>query len=171
VGKNYNERGFVMKRTLIAAGMIAFSATAFAEAPGGPNCGWGNMLFQGQSGLPMHIIASSTNGTSGNATFGMTTGTNGCSANGTLTYGGKSMVDLSSIMDEFSNDVARGHGDALTTVAVSLNVSPEDRQHFGTVMQGNFSTIFPSADVTAEDVMATVMAIMKSDDKLAKYVG
>jgi hypothetical protein len=160
-----------MKKTLIAASMIAFSATAFAEAPGGPNCGWGNMLMQGQSGLPMHIIASFTNGTSGNATFGMTTGTNGCSANGTLTYGGKSMLDLSSIMDEFSNDVARGHGDALTTVAVSLHVPVEDRQHFSTVMQDNFSTIFPSADVTAEDVMATVIQIMKSDDKLAKHLG
>lgn len=160
-----------MKRTLIAASMIAFSATAFAEAPGGPNCGWGNMLMQGQSGLPMHIIASFTNGTSGNATFGMTTGTNGCSANGTLTYGGKSMVDLSSIMDEFSNDVARGHGDALTTVAVSLHVPVEDRQHFSSVMQDNFSTIFPSADVTAEDVMASVIQIMKTDEKLAKHLG
>ncbi|MCP5210969.1 MAG: DUF3015 domain-containing protein [Hahellaceae bacterium] len=160
-----------MKKTLIAASMIAFSATAFAEAPGGPNCGWGNMLMQGQSGLPMHFLASTTNGTSGNATFGMTTGTNGCSVKGTLTYGGKSMLDLSSIMDEFSNDVARGHGDALTTVAVSLHVPVEDRQHFSAVMQDNFSTIFPSADVTAEDVMASVIQIMKSDDKLAKHLG
>lgn len=160
-----------MKKTLIAAGMIAFSATAFAEAPGGPNCGWGNMLMQGQSGLPMHVIASTTNGTSGNATFGMTTGTNGCSADGTLTYGGQSMVDLGSIMDEFSNDVARGHGDALTTVAVSLNVSTEDRAHFGSVMQDNFTAIFPSSEVTAEDVMASVMDVMRSDDRLSKYLG
>ncbi|RLA46625.1 MAG: hypothetical protein DRR06_04650, partial [Gammaproteobacteria bacterium] len=75
------------------AGVIALAALpslAFAEAPGGPDCGWGNMLFKGESGLGSHMIASTTNGTSGNATFGMTSGTNGCSANGTLTYGGTS---------------------------------------------------------------------------------
>jgi hypothetical protein len=39
------------------------------------------MLFEGQRGTPAHFLASTTNGTSGNATFGMTSGTNGCSTN------------------------------------------------------------------------------------------
>ncbi len=160
-----------MKKLLIAAGILAFTSNAFAEAPGGPGCGWGNLLMNGQSGLGSHIVASLTNGTSGNATFGMTTGTNGCSVSGKLTYAGKSMINLSAVMDEFSNDVARGHGDALTTVAVALNVAAEDRDHFANVMHDNFSTIFPSADITAEDVMASVLGIMRSDERLAKYVG
>ena len=159
-----------MKKTLITAGLLAFSASSFAVSPGGPNCGWGNMLLEGQSGLPMHFLATTTNGTSGNKTFGMTTGTNGCNTNGSLTYGGAGMVDLSAIMDEFSNDVARGHGDALTTIAVSFNISAEDRMHFSSVMQQNFNTIFPSAEVTAEDVMASVLDVMKSDSKLALYI-
>jgi len=159
-----------MKKTLITAGLLAFSASSFAVSPGGPNCGWGNMLLEGQSGLPMHFLATTTNGTSGNKTFGMTTGTNGCTTRGSLTYGGTGMVDLSAIMDEFSNDVARGHGDALTTIAVSFNISAEDRMHFSSVMQQNFNTIFPSAEVTAEDVMASVLDVMKSDSKLAQYI-
>ena len=81
-----------MKRILLGTLMTIASASAFAVAPGGPNCGWGNMLFKGQSGLPSHFVASTTNGTSGNATFGMTSGTNGCSTNGTLTYGGKPLL-------------------------------------------------------------------------------
>jgi hypothetical protein len=160
-----------MKKLLLAMGMVAVSSMAFAEAPGGPDCGWGNMLMKGQSGLPMHLLASFTNGTSGNATFGMTTGTNGCSTSGTLTYGGKAMANLAPVMDEFSNDVARGHGDALTTVAVSLNVQAEDRDHFASLMHDNFSTLFPSAEVTAEDVMTSVIDLMKADGRLSKYVG
>lgn len=160
-----------MKKALLAAGLLALSSAAFAEAPGGPGCGWGNMLMKGQSGLPSHVVASVTNGTSGNATFGMTTGTNGCSTSGTLTYNGTPMINLSSVMDEFSNDVARGHGDAMTTVAVALNVSVDDRDHFAQVMHENFSTLFPSAEVTAEDVMASVLKVMQSDERLAKYVG
>lgn len=160
-----------MRKLLLAAGLMALSSTSFAEAPGGPGCGWGNLLMKGQSGLPSHLIASFTNGTSGNATFGMTTGTNGCSTSGALTYNGNSMVNLSSVMDEFSNDVARGHGDALTTVAVALNVSSEDRAHFASVMHDNFTTLFPSADVTAENVMESVIGVMKADERLSKYVG
>ena len=66
-----------MKRILLGTLFTVVSINAMAEAPGGPNCGWGNMLFEGQRGTPAHFLASTTNGTSGNATFGMTSGTNG----------------------------------------------------------------------------------------------
>lgn len=65
------------------------------------------MLFKGQSGTTSHVLAAITNGSTGNNTFGMTFGTNGCSTKGTLTYGGKEMIDVSMIMDEFSEGVAR----------------------------------------------------------------
>ena len=42
------------------------------------------MLFKGQRGVATHVVAATTNGTSGNNTFGMTTGTNGCHTNGAL---------------------------------------------------------------------------------------
>lgn len=158
-----------MKRVLLAASLMAASLSASAVVPGGDSCGWGNMFFEGQSGLPIHIIASTTNGTSGNATFGMTSGTNGCSASGTLTYGGKAMVDVSSIMDEFAEDVARGHGDALTTVAVALNIEAQDRSAFDSAMHQNFAVIFPSENITAEEAMASVLKVMKADSRLSKY--
>ena len=89
-----------MKRILIGSLLAITSLSALAEAPGGPNCGWGNMLFEGERGLPSHFIASTTNGTSGNATFGMTSGTNGCSTDGALTYGGKSLLAINGMLDE-----------------------------------------------------------------------
>ena len=95
-----------MKKLLLGTLLVAISSTALAEAPGGPSCGWGNMLFKGQRGMASHFVASTTNGTSGNATFGMTSGTNGCSTNGTLTYGGKPMLVGSNMMDELSEDMA-----------------------------------------------------------------
>lgn len=39
-----------MKKTLIAAALLGASTSAMAVAPGGPGCGWGNMLFEGKSG-------------------------------------------------------------------------------------------------------------------------
>ena len=157
-----------MKKTLIVVALLGMSASAMAEAPGGPNCGWGNMIMDGDSGLGSHLIASITNGSTGNATFGMTSGTNGCSTDGKLTYGGKSMV--AAVMDEFGEDVARGDGEALTAVAVSMGVEEQDRALFKSVMHQNFAVLFPSQDVTAEQVSNTIVVLMKANDQLARYV-
>lgn len=158
-----------MKRILIGTLLAAASLQAMAQAPGGPDCGWGNMLFEGQRGTPAHFLASTTNGTSGNATFGMTSGTNGCSTNAPLTYGGKSWLAMNGMMDELSEDMAKGQGEALTTYAVVMGVKPEDRAYFESVTHSHFNQIFSSSDVTAEDVHNNTLSIMKGDARLAKY--
>ena len=158
-----------MKKVIAGLVLISASSVANAGAAGGDGgCGWGNALFKGQSGTATHVLAATTNATTGNNTFGMTTGTNGCTTNGALGYGGQSVV--SSIMDEFSEDVARGEGDALDTVAVVYGVEVQDRDTFAKVMHENFATIFPSEDVTADEMMASIEVIMKSDATLSKYV-
>ena len=159
-----------MKKILIGALLMGATSMAMAEAPGGPNCGWGNMLFKGQSGIGPHFAASITNGTSGNATFGMTTGTNGCSVNGTLTYSGNAMIGMEGVLDEFIADAANGQGDALNAVAVSMGIEQNDRAAFAAAVHSNFDKLFPSADVTAEQVQASLIDIMKADSRLAKYV-
>jgi hypothetical protein len=158
-----------MKRSFLGIVLLGASSMALAVSPGGPNCGWGNMLFEGQSGLPSHIIATTTNGTSGNATFGMTSGTNGCATDGKLTYGGKGWIDVSSIMDEFSEDVARGHGSAMNAIAVMIGVEQQDREVFAQVLHENFAVIFPNEDVTAQEALASVNIVMMNDERLAKY--
>jgi len=158
-----------MKKIITGLVLISASSVANAGAAGGDGgCGWGNALFNGSSGTPSHVLAGTTNAILGNNTFGMTSGTNGCSTKGTLTYGGKSVV--SSIMDEFSEDVARGEGDALNTVAVVYGVEPQDRHVFAQVMHENFAVIFPNENVTADEMMASMEAVMKSDARLSKYV-
>ena len=54
------------------------------------------------------------------------------------------MVNLSGVLDGFIADSARGEGEALTAVAVSMGISPED-------------------------VMLSLVEMMKSNPELAKY--
>lgn len=158
----------------IIAGLVLISAssvstTASAVAAGGAGgCGWGNALFNGSTGTPSHVVAATTNQFVGNDTFGMTSGTNGCSTKGKLGYGGESMV--SSIMDEFSEDVARGEGDAMDTVAVIYGVEKQDRATFAKVMHENFAILFPNEEVTAGKMMVSIEEVMKADATLNKYV-
>jgi site-specific recombinase XerD len=83
--------------------------------------------------------------------------------------GGKEMIDVSMIMDEFSEDIARGNGEALTAVAVSLGVTEADRALFKATMHNNFDSIFPSENVTTEHVVSTMFTLMKNDKELVKY--
>jgi hypothetical protein len=115
-------------------------------------------------------VALTTNGSSGNNTFGVSSGTNGCSASGTIKYGGKSMVAVGDHMDEFSEDVARGDGEVLTAVAVTLGVAPEDRAYFKETMRVNFTRLFPTEDVTQEDVLGNMWEVLGEDDVLSEYI-
>lgn len=160
----------MLKRTLVGVVFSAISLGAVAEAPGGPNCGWGNMIFHGQKGFFPHFFASWTNGTTGNASFGMTSGTNGCSHTGTITYKGKKWLGVETVMlDEFSEDVAKGQGDALTAVAVNIGIEQQDREIFAQTLHQNFNAIFTSESVTAEEVVQNVLQVMKADARLSKY--
>lgn len=156
-----------MKNLMVGSLLLAASSSAFAVAPGGGGCGWGNALFEGQAGPAPHILAVTTNGTSGNNTFGMTTGTNGCDVSGKIGYSGQSM--LAAVMDEFSEDAAKGKGEALTAVSVAMGVQPEDRARFAQLTHENFNTIFPNQNVTAEQVYNSLQQVMKSDSQLSKY--
>lgn len=160
----------MLKRTLVGLVFVAASSASFAEAPGGPNCGWGNMIFDGDRGFFPHFFASWTNGTTGNASFGMTSGTNGCNHTGTLTYKGNKWLGITTVMlDEFSEDVAKGEGDALTAVAVNLGIEQQDRAIFAQTLHQNFNTIFTSESVTAEEVVENMIKVMKADQRLSKY--
>lgn len=159
-----------MKSIVIGAALLVSSSAVLAGAAGGPNCGWGNMLLEGKTGLANHMFALTTNGTSGNATFGMTFGTNGCSVEGPLTYGGESMVWFNGILDEYSTDVALGDGEALEAVAVMIGVQATDRAHFNELMHENFALLFPTTETTGQDVMNSMVAVMAKDEKLKKYV-
>jgi len=160
-----------MKKLLLCTVLLGSSTAAMAVAPGGPNCGWGNLLLEGQSGLGPHLAATITNGTSGNATFGMTFGTNGCSTDGDLTYGGDALVWFDDILDEYSTDVAQGEGEALRAVAVMMGVEAQDQQHFGQLMHENFDVLFPTTSVTSQEVLDSMMVLMSEDDSLSHYIG
>ncbi|MBM7061492.1 DUF3015 domain-containing protein [Pseudomonas sp. UL073] len=162
------DKRLLSKGLMIGALSLASVAAQAAQAGGG-GCGWGNMLFEGQSGLFPHLIATTTNGTSGNATFGLTSGTNGCDSSVKLGYGGRSLLAMNGMLDSIAEDMAQGRGEALDAYATLLGVEKGDREHFAKVTQQNFSTIFSKPDVTSEQVLTATLDVMSRDAQLARY--
>ena len=48
------------------------------------SCGWGAKLFDGQQGVAPQVLGATTNGTFGNQTFAITSGTSGCTQDGAV---------------------------------------------------------------------------------------
>ena len=56
-------------------------------------------------------------------------------------------------------------------VAVMIGVEKQDRGHFDNVMHENFANLFPNAEVSSQDVLDSMLALMSEDATLNKYVG
>lgn len=158
-----------MMRQLLIGSLIMGASTLAMADDSGPGCGWGSMLFEGSSGTPSHVVAATTNGTSGNNTFGMTSGTNGCDTSQTLDYKGTSAVVFHN-MDRLSNDIAKGEGEILDTVASVMGIDSADVPTFKRVLHENFDAIYPNSDVTSDQVMEAMITVMEKDQSLAKYI-
>ena len=72
-------------RTKLIVAVAGFCAVGVAQAQQeNTGCGLGTMLFDGQQGIAPQVLAVTTNGTSGNQTFGITSGTLGCTQDGVV---------------------------------------------------------------------------------------
>jgi len=152
-----------MKKLIAGAILLGASSMAFAQ----PGCGVGAMIWKGQSGIAPHVLAATTNGSFGNQTFGMTTGTLGCETNQSV----QSMaMYMDSNIDKVARDMSRGNGENLDTLAVLLGVDAADRDAFRKVLQDNFAVIFPDSDTTSDEAVNAIIALLEQDETLSKYV-
>lgn len=155
------------KALVLSCALLATPVASFAET--GPGCGWGSMVFNGQDGLGPNILAATTNNISGNQTFGMTSGTAGCDSSKPVTMGAAGDF-LDSNIEKVAKDMATGQGESLATLAGLLGIEESEKAHFYSVTQSNFSTIFSKSDATSKEVLDSLVAVMKQDSALAKYV-
>ena len=153
----------------ILSGLMLVAASSLVYASPGPGCGAGAMIFKGQSGLAPHVLAATTNGSFGNQTFGMTTGTLGCNPNTAITATAAIFVDQN--MEQLAADMSRGEGEYLSALMLLLKVEESDKNHFKTVMKDQFATVFSSSDVTSDQALSQLESVMKADATLAKYLG
>lgn len=124
-------------------------------------CGLGNMLFEqsGQDRILHQILAVTTNGTFGNQTFGISSGTLGCQQPTKIASHQKLERFVADNMDALAQDMAAGRGEAVSTLAELMNVSADDRAAFYTLLQANFSNIYTTASVEYSDVIKNINRI------------
>ena len=155
-----------MKKLLVIA-LLASSSIAMADDDVG--CGLGSMLFAGQSGVAPKVLAATTNGTYGNQTFGITSGTLGCQADGVISSRARLSMFMGTNSERLARDMSVGQGESLNVLADLMGVKEQDKALFFKTTQQHFSVIFSDQNQKAGDVLTALQQVMKQDSKLAAY--
>ena len=145
-----------MKKIISLIAAIGYTTAVYANE--NPGCGLGSLIIKDQSPSVLQALAATTNGTSGNQTFGITSGTSNCNKPSDFVSNDKLNKFVEENMDELALDISAGHGETLSTVAKLMNV--ENNVEFSAKLQSNFTNIYSNENVTS----ATVI------DSIAKYM-
>jgi len=152
------KKAFVVGGILVMA-VVVLSGSGWAVDQKNTGCGLGSMVFEGQNGLVSQTFAATTNGTFGNQTFGITSGTSNCEQYQTFAYNEKLNTFVADNMDNLARDIARGNGEYVNTLAVLMDVPEGQRISFRSRLQNHFSEIYTSDKVSHSEVVQNIIHV------------
>jgi len=118
---------------------------------------WGNV----GDGLLCQILAATTNGSCGNQTFAVSSGTLGASQPAHMVR--NELTDyLKDNMDTTARAIASGRGEALDAVMDIMAVPAERRVKVSSELQAHFADIYANQDITHEQVAERILNTAKA---------
>jgi hypothetical protein len=143
-----------MKKILVSlAAVVALSSSVMAGVNSQTGCGLGSMIIKDDSTAILLALQATTNGTSGNQTFGITSGTLGCQKT-QFVMNERAEEFVASNMDQLAKEIAQGHGESVDTLAELLEVS--DKATFSASLQANYNSIYTSQNAKMADVLDNI---------------
>lgn len=146
-----------MKKLIVSlAAVAALSSVAFAGVNNQTGCGLGSMIIKDDSTAIMLALQATTNGTFGNQTFGITSGTLGCTKT-KIVMNERAQEFVASNMDQLAKEIAQGQGESVDTLSELLAV--EDKEAFASALQTNYKSIYTSENVQMADVLDNIATL------------
>lgn len=128
---------------MAAACLQAGIATATPNPDTGPGCGLGKKLWEdwkGQKQIAPQALMASTNVT-GSYWFAITSGTSGCTHDTKIWDSERASLFIELNYDSLTEDMARGGGEHLASLATLLHVPLVNHLAFFTLMQSQYELL------------------------------
>ncbi len=71
--------------------------------------------------------------------------------------------------EKLARDMSIGEGETLASLAAVMGVRDEHKADFYRLTKSNFDTIYPSADVSTDQVRIALIQVLSTDDVLSQY--
>jgi hypothetical protein len=142
-----------MKRAFLV-GLALLPLAAFA-GNNHPMAGCGLIYMAGvRENKPFpQIVASLFNASLGTQTFGITSGTSGCTEEGLVAMSVQAEVYAEANFKEIQREIVAGGGEFLAGFADLLGVRAEKRPELFSLLQVRYVALFPSADTSSLDML------------------
>jgi hypothetical protein len=112
-------------------------------------------------------MMATTNGTFGSQTFGISSGTSGCTNDGVIMKN-KHLNMASRTFDSLAQEMAQGRGEHLASLAALLGVPEEAQPEFFALVQEKYTILVGAGDTTAVTMLQALQAAMAERPALAK---
>lgn len=120
---------------------------AAGQGYGMAGCGLGSFVFGEKPGM-VQIFAGTTNGISGNQTFGISSGTLNCGES-SKNAKAEQFIEVNKVAIE--NDMARGQDETLQSLAQVLECKNVD---FSVALKNNYKQAFPQGGASTQQIEA-----------------
>jgi Protein of unknown function (DUF3015) len=168
----------MFKRVLVIAVALLFglqAGFALAAATGnpdtGPGCGLGKLAWQNyphQKTIGVQVLEATTNGTFGSGTFGISSGTSGCTNDGQVWASEKTNVFAAINFDNLAQDMAQGQGEHLSSLATLMGIPAEQQPAFFAMTQERYVFFTQAGESSPAAMVKALNDAAATQPKLAK---
>ncbi len=145
-------------------------AFALGNPDNGPGCGLGKLAWSdygGQKQIAPQVFMATTNGTFGSQTFGISSGTSGCTNDGVIMKN-KHVNLAAGAFDSLKQEMAQGQGEHLASLATLLGIPVEAQPVFFSLVQEKYTSLVQSEETTPLIMLQAIQEAMVGHPVLAK---
>lgn len=130
-------------------------------------CGLAYVLFSNKdNSKPIQILAGTTNNLWGTQTFGITSGTSGCTEDGAVKFVKEAELYAEINLKNLQQEMAAGEGEYLSSFSKLVGVSSTQQAAFNKLVQEKYSSIFPSASTSSTEMLNNLSQQLSSRPEL-----
>jgi hypothetical protein len=166
-----------MKKVIMLGAVGVFLAVqgGFAMAAGnpdtGPGCGLGKLAWQNyphQKVIGIQTMEATTNGLMGNQTFGITSGTSGCTNDGKFWAEHKVNAFAALNFENLAQDMAQGYGEHIASLATLMGIPADQQPAFFAMTQEKYASLVTAGETSPVAMVKALNEAVATNPMLAK---
>jgi hypothetical protein len=136
-----------------AVTVLSQAGLAMAANPDtGPGCGLGKLAwadFKNQKNIAPQVMMATTNGSFGSGTFGISSGTSGCTNDGQVMADQRTTMFAAMNFENLSQEMAQGKGEHLASLATLMGIPVEQHTAFFALTQERYSAMVQAGETSS----------------------
>ena len=157
-----------------AVAVVSQAGLAMAANPDtGPGCGLGKLAwadYKNQKNIAPQVMMATTNGTFGSGTFGISSGTSGCTNDGQVMAEQKASLFAHLNFDNLSQEMAQGKGEHLASLATLMGIPAEQHAAFFALTQERYTAMVEAGETSSVALVKALNDAVGKSPVLAQAV-